>query len=110
MRYLPAAHFSLPPQTRQGPMSAVPSTQAHLLAKSGTLAGRGRGVPPPPRRVKSSHTSGLVPPGAMTKEQLIAAIGATTADTGKLAASSPPTRVRMVTGTTVNSTAGSGLD
>src|SRR5262249_54147313 len=44
MRYLPAAHFSLPPQTRQGPMSAVPSTQAHLLAKSGTLAGRGRGV------------------------------------------------------------------
>ena len=99
-------------------MSAVPSTQAHLLAKSGTLAGRGRGVPPPPRRVKSSHASGLVSPGAMTKGQLIAAIGdqkmkkvlATTADTGKLAALLASDRVRMVTGTTVNSTAGSGLD
>ena len=54
----------------------------------------------------------------MTKEQLIAAIGdqkmkkvlATTADTGKLVALLASDRVRMVTGTTVNSTAGSGLD
>jgi NAD(P)-dependent dehydrogenase (short-subunit alcohol dehydrogenase family) len=57
-------------------------------------------------------------PGAMSKEQLIKAIGdqnmkkvpATTADTAKLAALLASDRVRMVTGTTVNSTAGSGLD